>query len=173
MAYMGRSPTTHGSSDDKVFRKRMEKLDEKRLATQVRRCLLRPFDLLYADLLQRTWQSGEGLFGSFHASGLNLCNSTSFAQSETLETSLVKFINVFYQWGPGERKLVRFLDQTYNTSDAGPLVNVTIIATRIQAEEALRGEDTPGDADVSDIGRQVLTQAYRYHRPGTYRREKS
>jgi hypothetical protein len=61
MAYMGRSPTIFGSRVVGVFRKRMEKLDEKRLATQVRRCILRPFDLLYANLLQRTWQSGEGL----------------------------------------------------------------------------------------------------------------
>jgi hypothetical protein len=113
----------------------------------------------------------DRFFGSFHTSGLNLRNSTSFAQSETLETSLVKFINVFYQRDPSERKLVRFLDQTYNTSDAGPLVNVTIIATRVQAEEALRGEDAPGDTSASDIGKQVLTQAYCYHRSATYRRE--
>jgi hypothetical protein len=109
---------------------------------------------------------------SFAASNLSLRNRTSFSQTETLETSLVKFINVFHQRGPGDRKLVRFLDQNnYSYSHAGPLVDVTSTAARIQAEETLRGEDTPSETGVSDIGKQVLTQAYRYHRSAAYRSE--
>jgi hypothetical protein len=61
MAYMGRSLYMYESSDDKIFRKRVGQLDKKRLAIQVRRCRMRPFDLLYVNLPQRTWQSGEGL----------------------------------------------------------------------------------------------------------------
>jgi hypothetical protein len=109
---------------------------------------------------------------SFAASNLSLRNRTSFSQTETLETSLVNFINVFHQRGPGDRKLVRFLDQNnYSYSHAGPLVDVTSTAARIQAEETLRGEDTPSETGVSDIGKQVLTQAYRYHRSAAYRSE--
>jgi hypothetical protein len=109
---------------------------------------------------------------SFAASKLGLRCRTNFTQSETLETSLANFINVFYQRGPGTRKLVRFLSQPEGTcSHAGPLVDVTDTAANIDAEEALRGEDAPGEASVSDVGIKVLRQAYRFHRKAVYRNE--
>jgi hypothetical protein len=108
---------------------------------------------------------------SFAASKLSLQNRTNYTQSETLETSLINLINMFHERGPGDCKLVRFIDQAgENPSHAGRLTNITSIATRI-AEEALLGEDASGENSVPDIGGKVLTQAYCYYRRAAYRRE--
>jgi hypothetical protein len=59
MASMTRSFSGAGGEAN-PFR-RVKQLDQKRLEVKVLRYLMRYFDLLYANLPQRTWQTGEGL----------------------------------------------------------------------------------------------------------------
>jgi hypothetical protein len=108
--------------------------------------------------------------GSFAAGSLALRNQSSYKANETLETTLVRFLNVMHARGPGVRKLVRFTEQRrYIFAHAGPLVNVhNFVAPQVQSGASATNGPDEVDAGLS-VGEQVLEQVYRYYRDATYR----
>lgn len=102
-------------------------------------------------------------------------NRTSFIQLETLETSLVKLINIFQECRPAKRKFVRFHDQNCAFAEVGPLVDVTSTAANVHAEAALSGENAAEMPNAgatsarSNIGERVLRLAYGSYRSSRFR----
>lgn len=113
-------------------------------------------------------------FQSFTPATLILRNRKSWDTApETVETSLVKSINVLHESGPGSVKIVRFTDQSQDGKNyfahAGPLVRLPPFVSPLTKTDS-GGFHATGAVDRSStVGEQVLEQAYRYHRDAAYR----
>lgn len=97
---------------------------------------------------------------------LSRTNRTGYAQTESLQASLLKLINVFHMSGPGSRKFIRFSHEAGSLDQCdfcGPLVDITKTAVTIASEQNDGVISARAETD-SKIGEQVLHQAYRYHR---------